>query len=69
VLKIPCQSDKIISRVDTYTPQTNEMVERVDETIKNAIIKTQKYKNIDDVKKYLNKFLIYYTASIENTAL
>lgn len=35
------------------------MVERVNGTIKNATIKAQDYENIDDVKKDLNKFLIY----------
>ena len=42
------------------TPQTNGMVERVNGTIKNATIKADEYENIDDVKKDLNKFLIYY---------
>ena len=36
------------------------MVDRVNGTIKNATIKAEDYENIDDVKKDLNKFLIYY---------
>ena len=43
-----------------YTPQTNGMVERVNGTIKNATIKAEDYKNIEEVKVELNKFLIYY---------
>jgi len=55
-----------------YTPQTNKMVERVNGAIKNATcseaeslsvvwkIKAKDYENIDDVKKDLNRFLIYY---------
>jgi transposase InsO family protein len=43
-----------------YTPKTNGMVERVNGTIKNATIKAEEYKNIDEVKKDLDKFLIYY---------
>ena len=43
-----------------YTPQTNGIVERVNGTIKNATIKAEEYNNIEDVKKDLNKFLIYY---------
>jgi hypothetical protein len=36
------------------------MVERINGTIKNATIKAEEYDNIEDVKKDLNKFLIYY---------
>jgi hypothetical protein len=36
------------------------MVERINGTIKNATCKAEEYDNIEDVKKYLNKFLIYY---------
>ena len=42
------------------TPKTNGMVERVNGTIKNATVKAKEYDNIDDVKKDLSKFLIYY---------
>ena len=36
------------------------MVERVNGTIKNATIKAEQYDNIVDIKKDLDKFLIYY---------
>lgn len=56
-----CKEDKIEHRLTApYTPQTNGMVERVNGTIKNATIKAEEYKNIEDVKIDLNKFLIYY---------
>ncbi len=58
---VECKEDSIEHRLTApYTPQTNGMVERVNGTIKNATIKAQDYENIDDVKKDLNKFLIYY---------
>jgi transposase InsO family protein/DNA-binding transcriptional regulator YiaG len=58
---IECKADEIEHRLTApYTPQTNGMVERVNGTIKNATIKTEDYDNIDDVKKDLNKFLIFY---------
>ena len=58
---VECKADEIEHRLTApYTPQTNGMVERVNGTIKNATIKVEDYENIDDVKKDLNKFLIYY---------
>ncbi len=58
---IECTKDEIEHRLTApYTPQTNGMVERVNGTIKNATIKAEDYDNIDDVKKDLNKFLIFY---------
>jgi transposase-like protein len=58
---VECKEDNIEHRLTApYTPQTNGMVERVNGTIKNATIKAEEYDNIDDVKKDLNKFLIYY---------
>ncbi len=58
---VECKDDEIEHRLTApYTPQTNAMVERVNGTIKNATIKAEEYDNIDDVKKDLNKFLIYY---------
>jgi len=56
-----CSKDGILHRLTApYTPQTNGMVERVNGTIKNNTIKAQEYKNIEDVKEDLSKFLIYY---------
>ncbi len=58
---VECKDDEIEHRLTApYTPQTNAMVERGNGTIKNATIKAEEYDNIDDVKKDLNKFLIYY---------
>ncbi|MCF6184648.1 MAG: integrase core domain-containing protein [Bacteroidales bacterium] len=59
---VECKKDEIEHRLTApYTPQTNGMVERVNGTIKNATIKAEDYDSIEDVKKDLNKFLIYYT--------
>jgi transposase-like protein len=58
---VECAKDEIVHRLTApYTPQTNGMVERVNGTIKNATIKAEDYDNIDDVKKDLSKFLIFY---------
>jgi len=58
---VECTEDEIEHRLTApYTPQTNGMVERVNGTIKNATIKAEEYDNIEDVKKELNKFLIFY---------
>ena len=58
---VECSEDNIEHRLTApYTPQTNGMVERVNGTIKNATIKAEDYANIEDVKRELNKFLIYY---------
>ena len=50
-------------KASTYTPatpKTNGMVERVNGTIKDSTIKVTSYKNIQEFKLDLNKFLIYY---------
>ncbi len=47
----------------------NGMVERVNGTIKNVTIKTQEYDNIEDIKKDLDKFLIYYNFSRSHGSL
>jgi len=58
---VECSIDEIEHRLTApYTPKTNGMVERVNGTIKNTTIKAQEYKDIDEVKKDLDKFLIYY---------
>ena len=49
-----CKEDAIGHKlISPYTPQTNV-------TIKNAKVKAEEYDNIDDVKKEINKFLIFY---------
>jgi transposase-like protein len=58
---IECKENNIEHRLTApYTPQTNGMVERINGTIKNATIKAEDYDNINDVKKDLSKFLIFY---------
>jgi transposase-like protein len=67
---VECKADTIEHRLTAqYTPQTNGMAERVNGTIKNATIKAQDYKNIEDVKKDLNKFLIYYNFNRRHSSL
>ena len=43
-----------------FTPQTNGMVERVNQTIKVGTIKSYKYENIDHLVGGINKFLFHY---------
>ena len=58
---VECAEDNIEHRLTApYTPQTNGMVERVNGTIKNATIKVEDYDSIEDVKKDLSKFLLFY---------
>lgn len=59
-----CTEDNIEHRLTApATPQTNGMVERVNGTIKNGTIKATEYKNIEELKEDLNKFLIYYNTN------
>jgi transposase InsO family protein len=58
---VECSKDNIKHRLTApATPQTNGMVERVNGIIKNSTIKATEYQNIKELKKDLNKFLIYY---------
>jgi len=60
-LPLKDQKDVIEHRLRApYTPKTNGMIKRVNATIKNATIKVEEYENIEEVKKDLNKFLIFY---------
>lgn len=45
------------------------MVERANSTIKNSTIKATEYKNIEELKKDLNKFLIYYNTNRKHGGL
>ena len=45
------------------------MVERVNGTIKNATIKVEEYKNIDELEADLRKFLIYYNTNRRHSGL
>jgi len=59
-----CSKDNIEHRLTApATPKTNGMVERANGTIKTSTIKATKYKNIEELKEDLNKFLIYYNAN------
>jgi len=67
---IECTKDEIEHRLTApHTPQTNGMIERVNGTIKDATIKAEDYDNIDDVKKDLNKFLIFYNLNRRHGSL
>lgn len=56
-----CNKDSIDHRLTApFTPQTNGMVERVNGTIKDKTIKLTQYKDLDELKVDMNKFLIYY---------
>ncbi|VAW48357.1 hypothetical protein MNBD_GAMMA03-1819 [hydrothermal vent metagenome] len=45
------------------TPKTNDMVERVNDTIKNKTIKVNTYQNLEEMKKDLNQFLVFYNSN------
>ena len=58
-----CEEQNIKHRLTApATPKTNGMVERANGTIKNSTIKVVNYKNIQDLKVELNRFLIYYNS-------
>ncbi len=65
-----CSKDNIEHRLTApATPKTNGMVERANGTIKNSTIKATKYKNIEELKEDLNKFLIYYNTNRKHGGL
>jgi len=65
-----CAKDNIEHRLTApATPKTNGMVERINGVIKDSTIKIKKYKNIDELKKDLNKFLIYYNINRKHGGL
>jgi len=45
------------------------MVERANGTIKNSTVKATEYKNIEELKEDLNKFLIYYNTNRKHGGL
>lgn len=56
-----CEQNGIDHRLTKpATPKTNGMVERVNGTIKNATILTNKYANKDEMTTDLTNFLLYY---------
>lgn len=61
---VECSKDNIEHRLTApATPKTNGMVERANGTIKNSTIKVTEYKNIEELKEDLNRFLIYYNTN------
>ncbi len=67
---VECSKENIEHRLTApATPKTNGMVERANGTIKNSTIKATEYKNIDELKEDLNKFLVYYNTSRKHGGL
>ncbi|MFT7860911.1 MAG: integrase core domain-containing protein, partial [Sulfurimonas sp.] len=67
---VECTKENIEHRLTApATPKTNGMVERVNGTIKNSTIKATEYKNIEELKEDLNKFLIYYNTNRKHGGL
>ena len=65
-----CEKDNIEHRLtEPATPKTNGMVERVNGVIKDSTIKATEYKNIEELRKDLNKFLIYYNLNRKHGGL
>lgn len=65
-----CAKDNIEHRLtEPATPKTNGMVERVNGVIKDSTIKATEYKNIEELRKDLNKFLIYYNLNKKHGGL
>ena len=61
-----CEKDTIKHRLTApATPKTNGMVER----IKNATIKVSTYQNVEEMKKDLNQFLVFYNSNRRHGSL
>lgn len=59
-----CEEEKIEHRhTKPYTPQTNGMVEKVNDTIKNATILKETYSDHQEMRKELKVFLMFYIVS------
>ena len=52
-----------------YTPQTNWMVEKSNDTIKSNTLKINKYKNVEEMNKDLINFMVYYNLNRRHTSL
>lgn len=52
-----------------YTPQTNGMVEKVNDTIKLNTLKIHTYENIWEMKADLNSFLVHYNMTRRHSSL
>jgi len=52
-----------------YTPQTNGMVEKSNDTIKSNTLKINKYDNVKEMTKGLLSFMVYYNLNRRHTSL
>ena len=52
-----------------YTPQTNGMVEKSNDTIKSNTLKINEYKNVEEMVKDLLSFMVYYNLNRRHTSL
>ena len=52
-----------------YTPQTNWMVEKSNDTIKWNTLKVNEYQNVEEMNKDLINFMIYYNLNRRHTSL
>ena len=52
-----------------YTPQTNGMVEKSNDTIKSNTLKINKYENVEEMTKDLLSFMVYYNLNRRHTSL
>jgi transposase-like protein len=60
-LDVVCQENNIDHRcTKPFTPKTNGMVEKANDTIKRATIKVKKYNSLSDMNRHLISFLITY---------
>lgn len=60
-LDILCYNNEIEHRcTKPFSPQTNGMVEKANDIIKRATIKTIKYNSLEEMNIHLMKFLIHY---------
>ncbi len=60
-MDVLCKENNIERRVTKpFTPQTNGMVEKVNDTIKRGTIKKNQYDDLEKMKDDLTKFLILY---------
>jgi len=52
-----------------YTPQTNGMVEKSNDTIKSNTLKINDYENVEEMTKDLLSFMVYYNLNRRHTSL
>lgn len=65
-----CSSYKIDHRTTRpYTPQTNWMVEKSNDTIKSNTVKINKYENSEEMNKDLLSFMVFYNLNRRHSSL